>query len=188
MLIVSVLVAIIWGIFALYGSKESLTGTGNVRRLWYLLFYLLSGIVCLFLLQWQKSLFSIALGGFILLTGLHFLSIMEFRVLQKLINRAKHETENWIEGFPLYLVWLMYLAESKNNFTEKNLILSLFILFMAGFLQALFKLRRRMSILKWQNELTVTLTGMFLIINGLIAISGNVSFFLVIFEKILRIL
>ncbi|WP_456442714.1 hypothetical protein, partial [Caldithrix abyssi] len=165
----------------------SLTGTGSIRRLWYLLFYLLSGIVCLFLLQWHKSLFSIALGGFILLAGLHFLSIMEFRVLQKLMNRAKHKTEIRIEGFPFYLVWLMYLAESKNNFTEKNLILSLFILFMAGFLQALFKLRRRMSILKWQNELTVTLTGLFLIINGLIAISGNVSFFLVIFEKILRI-
>lgn len=183
MIIFSVLTAIIWGFFVLY----QLNGISKFSGLLIFGFNLLYGFLILLFLDYFNSTITFLIYGLVLLiSGLRYLAILNKDLFYWGENKLQGKSII-VRQLPLFSCWLGFIGQHNMELLQKLNILLIFSLILAGFLQFIILKATRIKRARWQKELIITLTGLFIIINSLIIMSGDVDFFLRILEKILHI-
>ncbi len=187
MIIFSMLIFSVWALFFFYNFKScDEPHCKSVFRL-YILLYVLGGLLLIGILVGLKSKITFfSIGGLILISGLRLLGILEHDLLYFLEQKMEPRNQTVVKGWVIFSVHLVYLIEIKSSLQDVLLFYSVMIILMAGFLLLIF-LKKRRKCLTWQSELSSTLAGLFLLIQGLIIMSGDVKFFYAVFEKILHI-
>jgi len=183
MIIFSAITVILWGFFVFY----QLNGISKYSRLLILGLNLVYGFLILLFLDYFKSNITYLIFGFVLLiSGLRYLAILDKDIFYWAENKLQGQSV-LLRQLPLFSCWLGFVGQSNMELLEKLNILLIFNLILAGFLQFVILRTSGIKGSGWQKELIIILTGLFIIINSLIIMSGDVDFFLHILEKILHI-
>ncbi len=146
------------------------------------------GLLVLLVLDYLHSALSyLILGGIILISGLRYLAILDKDIFYFAEDKIWPNQKVFFRQLVLFTSWLAFIGQSSSNLFLELKTLLLFCLVLAGLLQLITIAATQLKILEWQKELIITLTGLFLVINSLIIMSGDAGFFLEILEKILHI-
>jgi len=183
MIIFSVITAIFWIFFMFY----QLNGNTKFAGLRIFGFNLVYGFLILLFFDYFKPNITYLIFGFIIMiSGLRFLAILDKDLFYwGEIKFSGHRL--LVRQLPLFSCWLGFVGQSNMELLMKLISLLILNIILAGFLQLGILRVTRIKSLGWRKELSVTLTGLFIIINSLIIMSGDVEFFLHILEKILYI-
>lgn len=183
MIIFSALTAILWIFFVFY----QLNGISKISGLLLFGLNLIYGLLVLLLLDYVKSNIAyLILGGILLIAGLRYLAILNKGLFYW--AKTKWSGQNlFIEQLALFTCWLGFVSQSNVDLLKEIEVLLIFDFVLAGLLQLIMIKATQLKVLGWQKELIIALTGLFIVINSLIIMSGDVSFFLHILEKILHI-
>jgi len=180
----SILMAIIWVFFLFY----QLNGIFKHSGLAVFVLNFFSGVIFLFVFnRFNHQIGYLIIGGILLISGLRYLKILDKDVFYFAEKPLKPGQRFLVRQLVLFLCWLSFLSQWQAEYFKNLMSLFIFSLILAGLLQLLMWKRNVIKIVEWQKDLVLTLAGLFLVINSLIIMSGDVAFFLHILEKILHI-
>ncbi len=185
MIIFSIFLAIIWLLFTFY-QQNGFTLVKEKLTTLFLLNFLIAVLFLFLFSYFNFFVLKLFMGLIILISGLQQIGILQHDLFTFMEKKWELNVKLPIQQISLVICWLSFLSEMDGTTLEKILTSFVFLLFLAGLLHLMILKFSRLKNESWLKDLMITLSGLFLVINSLIYISGDVRFFLGIFEKILH--